>query len=419
METDVSYTIHVDAVGEGGGGVRLAAPTVFGLLYALETLSQLVVYVPASDEYEVENTPLALSDAPRFPYRGVLVDVARHFMPVKMLERVVDAMSAAKLNVRRDGFDGGFNTHAPLSRYSRPRARDRSPSPALRMMSNATDDATMCVLACPARLVCRPPFSSAIVCQVLHLHLSDVESSPAQSERFPLLWNSAFSTGERYATRELARLVRYALERGVAILPEVVTPRLACGSPRALRRLQPHTPSTRAGGRDRAAASVVVAPLITLEAFFLSFVARARALSVDRELLGRPRAPAAATAAAAARVHQMDTPSHSKSLCAGAPPTVCMAKCTASNNWPLRPVERTFGFLAERWAELDGAFSPGGARRQSTVTSISGSARQFLRAVSSRQARSRSGSGTSAATRSRRPVGTTTRSRRLGCAARS
>ena len=418
METDVSYTIHVDAVGEGGGGVRLAAPTVFGLLYALETLSQLVVYVPASDEYEVENTPLALSDAPRFPYRGVLVDVARHFMPVKMLERVVDAMSAAKLNVRRDGFDGGFNTHAPLSRYSRPRARDRSPSPALRMMSNATDDATMCVLACPARLVCRPPFSSAIVCQVLHLHLSDVESSPAQSERFPLLWNSAFSTGERYAARELARLVRYALERGVAILPEVVTPRLACGSPRPSTVATPHPLHPRGRSRSRRRVRRRCAAHHR-GGIFLSFVARARALSVDRELLGRPRAPAAATAAAAARVHQMDTPSHSKSLCAGAPPTVCMAKCTASNNWPLRPVERTFGFLAERWAELDGAFSPGGARQQSTVTSISGSARQFLRAVSSRQARSRSGSGTSAATRSRRPVGTTTRSRRLGCAARS
>ena len=53
---------------------------------------------------------------------------------------------------------------------------------------------------------------------------------------------------------------------------------------------------------------------------------------------------------------EIDTPSHSKSLCAGAPPTVCMETCAKSDNWPLRPVERSFRFLHSLWAELDAVF---------------------------------------------------------------
>ena len=39
------------------------------------------------------------SDEPRFKYRGLMVDCARHFMPLRFLERVVETMARAKLNV--------------------------------------------------------------------------------------------------------------------------------------------------------------------------------------------------------------------------------------------------------------------------------------------------------------------------------
>lgn len=87
---DESYTLDVDS-----GGAVLRAPTVVGILRGLETWMQLVdaddrgFYVPA----------VAIADAPRFPWRGLLVDVGRHFEPVQVIERTLDGMAAVKLNV--------------------------------------------------------------------------------------------------------------------------------------------------------------------------------------------------------------------------------------------------------------------------------------------------------------------------------
>ena len=43
--------------------------------------------------------PISPSDGPRFKYRGLMVDCARHFIPITMLRRIVDTMAYAKLNV--------------------------------------------------------------------------------------------------------------------------------------------------------------------------------------------------------------------------------------------------------------------------------------------------------------------------------
>lgn len=43
--------------------------------------------------------PLTLRDAPRFPYRSLMVDAARHFLPVDKLKRMIDGMSTTKLNM--------------------------------------------------------------------------------------------------------------------------------------------------------------------------------------------------------------------------------------------------------------------------------------------------------------------------------
>ncbi|KAH8058538.1 N-acetyl-beta-D-galactosaminidase [Aureococcus anophagefferens] len=51
-----------------------------------------------SDGYFLPS-PFKVRDAPRFAHRGLLVDAARHFLPPRLLERTVDAMSYTKLNV--------------------------------------------------------------------------------------------------------------------------------------------------------------------------------------------------------------------------------------------------------------------------------------------------------------------------------
>jgi hexosaminidase len=74
---------------------RLVAPTVVGALRGVETFLQVLqgdrngYYLPA----------LEIQDQPRFPWRGLLIDVARHYQPMEVLKRNLDAMAAVKLNV--------------------------------------------------------------------------------------------------------------------------------------------------------------------------------------------------------------------------------------------------------------------------------------------------------------------------------
>ncbi len=87
---DESYTLHV-----APDGAVLRAPTVYGVLRGLETFSQLAEQTPAG----LVARGATIEDRPRFPWRGLLIDVCRHWMPVEVIERNLDAMAAVKLNV--------------------------------------------------------------------------------------------------------------------------------------------------------------------------------------------------------------------------------------------------------------------------------------------------------------------------------
>ncbi len=73
----------------------LSAPTVLGALRGLETLLQLL----ESDQRGYFLPGVQIQDQPRFPWRGLLIDVARHFQTMEVLKRNLDAMAAVKLNV--------------------------------------------------------------------------------------------------------------------------------------------------------------------------------------------------------------------------------------------------------------------------------------------------------------------------------
>lgn len=76
-------------------GATLTAASTVGALRGLETLLQLV----ESDSATHFIAALEIDDAPRFPWRGLLIDVARHFMPVEQVKRTIDGMALVKLNV--------------------------------------------------------------------------------------------------------------------------------------------------------------------------------------------------------------------------------------------------------------------------------------------------------------------------------
>ena len=73
----------------------LSAPTVVGAIRGLETVLQLL----DSDRSGYFMPGVKIHDQPRFPWRGLMIDVARHFEPVEVLKRNLDAMAAVKLNV--------------------------------------------------------------------------------------------------------------------------------------------------------------------------------------------------------------------------------------------------------------------------------------------------------------------------------
>ena len=72
--------------------------TSLPLLRALATLAQLLRYDFDAMAYKIVGVPLRIVDAPRFAWRELMVDTARHFLPLSVLRRTVDAMEAAKLN---------------------------------------------------------------------------------------------------------------------------------------------------------------------------------------------------------------------------------------------------------------------------------------------------------------------------------
>ena len=81
-----SYRLRVDA-----NGATITAADSAGLFYGLQTLRQLV-------EAGTPVRGIVIADAPRFPYRGLHLDVARHFMPIAFVKRYIDLLSRHKFN---------------------------------------------------------------------------------------------------------------------------------------------------------------------------------------------------------------------------------------------------------------------------------------------------------------------------------
>ncbi|HSE28445.1 MAG TPA: family 20 glycosylhydrolase [Gemmatimonadales bacterium] len=81
----------------GTGGVVISATDPAGLFYGVQTLRQLL---PSPSRRADPAVPAVLiEDSPRFPWRGLHLDVGRHLFPVDFIKRYVDLLAAHKLNV--------------------------------------------------------------------------------------------------------------------------------------------------------------------------------------------------------------------------------------------------------------------------------------------------------------------------------
>ncbi|KAL0246530.1 hypothetical protein GEMRC1_007742 [Eukaryota sp. GEM-RC1] len=93
LETDERYSIDITSA-----TITLSSHTVFGALRALETLSQLVE-IDSSQSLVVRQIPLTIIDYPRYQWRGIMIDTARHYLPISTIKRMIDAASFNKMNV--------------------------------------------------------------------------------------------------------------------------------------------------------------------------------------------------------------------------------------------------------------------------------------------------------------------------------
>lgn len=147
-------------------GVCLTAVTATGLLHGVQTLRQLLPAAiesptPVSERWALPGG--SITDAPRFPYRGAMLDVARHFFAVEDVLRVIDHLARYKLN------------H-------------------------------------------------------LHLHLTDDQGWRIAVDSWPKLTSVGGATevgggpGGHYTKADYARIVSYAADRHITVVPEIDLP---------------------------------------------------------------------------------------------------------------------------------------------------------------------------------------------------
>ncbi|MGF3052828.1 family 20 glycosylhydrolase [Microbacterium sp. YY-03] len=100
---DIFFTLDTESDGSAEayqidtteGYVAVTATTATGAFWAMQTVRQLLDH--DADGWFV--TGARIADSPRYTYRGVMLDVARHFFGVDDVKRYIDAMSAYKYNV--------------------------------------------------------------------------------------------------------------------------------------------------------------------------------------------------------------------------------------------------------------------------------------------------------------------------------
>ena len=107
IDEDESYSLVTKS-----NQIEISAATDLGAIHGLETLLQLIssdangYYIPGID----------IQDEPRFAWRGLLLDVALHFMPVDMVKRTLNGMAVVKMNVLHLHLinDQGFRVESKL-----------------------------------------------------------------------------------------------------------------------------------------------------------------------------------------------------------------------------------------------------------------------------------------------------------------
>ncbi len=89
---DEGYMLKVDKK-----GILITASAPAGIFYGVQTLKQMIP-VPQEDNTRLAVNYVDIKDQPRFKWRGLHLDVGRHFFPVSFIKKYLDYMAMYKLN---------------------------------------------------------------------------------------------------------------------------------------------------------------------------------------------------------------------------------------------------------------------------------------------------------------------------------
>ncbi|KAL6859842.1 Glucosamine-6-phosphate isomerase (Glucosamine-6-phosphate deaminase) (GNPDA) (GlcN6P deaminase) [Amphichorda felina] len=92
---DESYTLTLSAKGEAA--INAASST--GVLRGLETFTQLFFQHSSGQSWYTTMAPVKIEDEPKYPHRGIMMDVSRHWFEIKDIKRTIDALAMNKMNV--------------------------------------------------------------------------------------------------------------------------------------------------------------------------------------------------------------------------------------------------------------------------------------------------------------------------------
>lgn len=80
-----------------GNKILISSRNPEGIFYGIQTLIQLLPVNPNDSKF-LDIPDVAIKDAPRFAYRGMMLDVGRHFMPVAFVKKFIDYLALHKMN---------------------------------------------------------------------------------------------------------------------------------------------------------------------------------------------------------------------------------------------------------------------------------------------------------------------------------
>jgi hexosaminidase len=109
---DECYTIDVPATGQV---ITITANTNWGALHAFTTLQQLVIS-DGNGGLMIEQ-PVSISDAPLYPYRGIMIDSGRNFISLPKIYEQIDGMALSKLNVLHWHLDDSQSWPVQMASY--------------------------------------------------------------------------------------------------------------------------------------------------------------------------------------------------------------------------------------------------------------------------------------------------------------